>query len=163
MALQRLYLISSLRLLVSQQGASPSLYSSHIRLLISPSNPTEPSPAKVLKLVRRYTSELPRSAEVWLARLAAEKHFATREEIEHAWSNARNSVEGTPDEVERVWVWGLARYTRDEMEERLRIHEVRPSCVLQFNLNDHDFFESSFSQIAIATREHARLVKEWGT
>jgi U3 small nucleolar RNA-associated protein 6 len=138
-AFQRLYLISSLRLLASQQGASPSLYSSHIRLLISPLNPTAPSPAKVLKLARRYTSEIPRSADVWLVRLAAEKHFATREEVEQAWSDARNSAEGTTDEVERVWVWGLTHYTGDEMEERLRVHEVRPSCILQFNLDDRDW------------------------
>src|ERR1700734_522423 len=73
LASQRLYLISSLQSLARHESASPSLCSAHIRLLISPSNAGAASPEKILKLARKYTSNIPQSAEVWLARLGAEK------------------------------------------------------------------------------------------
>jgi len=75
---------------------------------------------KVLKLARKYTSNIATSAEVWLARLEVESRFSSREDVEQAWSDARKSVHGAADELERVWLWGLQR---DGMEEKRQIHK----------------------------------------
>lgn len=117
----------SLRSLVDTVTASPSLYSTHLRLLISPSiarAAASPAPAKILKFARKYTSKSPPSASVWLARLDAEKRFSQRREVEKAWADARSSVAGDTHDVEQVWMWGLDLYSTDEMEDQLKIHEV---------------------------------------
>ena len=161
MASQRLYLISSLGSLARHKSASASLCSAHIRLLIAPTNPVAPSPTKVLKFVRKYTDDIPASAEVWLARLDAEKRFASREDVEQAWSDARNSVKGTSGDLEKVWVWGLDQYSSDGTEDRQRIYEARYSpcfLVALSSLNDHD--QLIFSPTETVAREHARLFKE---
>jgi U3 small nucleolar RNA-associated protein 6 len=137
--LQRLYLISSLQSLVQQESTSPSLCSVHIRLLISPSSPAVPNSHKVLKFAQKYTSNIPKSAEVWLARLDAEKRFSSREAVEQAWTEARKSVEGTADDLGPVWVWGLELYELDSTDERRQIHKVSqsrstPHCCT----DDHD-------------------------
>lgn len=71
---------------------------------------------------------MPTSAEVWLARLDAEKDLSKWEEVERAWSDARSSVEGSEEDVERVWLWGLDHYPSDRTD-RLRTHEVRDADV----------------------------------
>ena len=106
---------------------SPALYSTHLKLLISPWIPrttVSPTPTRILKLARKYTSKSPKSASIWLARLDAEKRFSQRGDIEKAWADARSSVVGNVDDVEKVWMWGLDLYSTDEMEDQLKIHEV---------------------------------------
>jgi hypothetical protein len=59
----------------------------------------------------------------------AEKQYGrTIEEAEKAWSEARRSVEGTEEEVAKIWQWGLlsegcgrkrlAKYEVSEMKKR---------------------------------------------
>lgn len=125
--------MSSLQSFARQESASPSLCATHIRLLSSPSNPIPPSPVKVLKLARKYSSEIPDSVEVWLARLTAEKQYASRKEVEQAWADARDSVQGTSEDLERVWMWGLEQYVDDdEVEDMRRIHEVHYKTIPYF-------------------------------
>jgi len=116
-------LISSLKALAKHEHNSSALYSAHVRLLISPTHPEPPPASKVLKLARKYTSDMPTSHEVWLARLHAEERLASREEAESAWSAARSSVVGSPEDVQRVWSWGVVLYAGDGFEPQRRIHE----------------------------------------
>ncbi|KAF7979883.1 hypothetical protein HWV62_40667 [Athelia sp. TMB] len=120
----QLYLISSLKSLLKAEHDSPALCSAHIRLLLSPTHPGSPPAANILKLARKYTSDVPTSHEVWLARLHAEERLASRKEAEWAWSAARASVVGTPEDVQSVWMWGLPLYASDGFESRREIHEV---------------------------------------
>lgn len=55
----------------------------------------------------------------------AEERLGSREDAEGAWSAARALVSGAPEEISRVWIWGLAMYASDGFEPRRRIHEVR--------------------------------------
>ncbi|RDB24910.1 U3 small nucleolar RNA-associated protein 6 [Hypsizygus marmoreus] len=115
------YLVSSLRSQIQHKHAraSPALLSAHIRLMVQSLNGDAAGPAKVLQMARRYTDKAPRSASVWLERLNAEKEFGG--DVDKAWAEARQAVEGSMDEVEKVWTWGLAG--KDSAEERLRVHE----------------------------------------
>ncbi|KAG6844416.1 hypothetical protein H0H87_007071 [Tephrocybe sp. NHM501043] len=120
----KLYLISSLRSLCSKEGASPSLLSAHIRLVTNRiAEGAAESPAKVLRLARKYCRQARSSAPVWLARLEAERQFGEgRVAVNGAWKEARGVVDGTAGEVEGVWIWGLSG-TENE-EEGLRMHEA---------------------------------------
>ncbi|KAI0829637.1 U3 small nucleolar RNA-associated protein 6-domain-containing protein [Trametes gibbosa] len=114
-ARHKAFLISSLHLLI-QQLPSPTpaaLLAAHVRLLLRHHAllgsallpPKVNSPEKILHVSRKYTSQAPSSAAVWLARLDAEKQFAQPEDVDRAWRSARENVLG--DEQEDVWLWGL--------------------------------------------------------
>ncbi|CCM00065.1 uncharacterized protein FIBRA_02092 [Fibroporia radiculosa] len=120
------YLITSLQLLTQRKSASPSpsLLAANIMLLVSYQGalhthlpPASDTPEKVLRLARKYTSKdkARTSAKVWLARLEAEKRFATSEAVQNAWSEARDAVEG--DDIERVWLWGLDHTHASEIDQ----------------------------------------------
>ncbi|KAG5646802.1 hypothetical protein DXG03_002179 [Asterophora parasitica] len=119
------YLISTVRTLIQQRHArtSPSLLSAHVRLLTKTVDGDSTGPAKVLRTARKYTTQARKSAPVWRARLDAERRFSeTRSVVREVWREARQgSVEGSGEEVEAVWTWGL--FEEDGAEERLRIHE----------------------------------------
>lgn len=109
--------------------SSPSLLSAHIRLLIQSAQPND---AKVLRTARKYTSRTPKSAQVWLARLAAERQLGFDSEgwdtVERVWAEARGLVaEGSEEELGRIWLWGLevTRFHKDSGEARGNFHEVR--------------------------------------
>ena len=127
-ASQRIYLVLSLQSLVHTITASPALYSTHLKLLISPGTAVSPGPTRILKFARKYTSKSPTSASVWLARLDAEKCFSPRDDIEKAWANARSNVVGDAHDVEQVWIWGLDLYSADEVEDQVKIYEVCFNC-----------------------------------
>ncbi|KAI0690201.1 U3 small nucleolar RNA-associated protein 6-domain-containing protein [Cerioporus squamosus] len=109
------YLITSLHILIRQLPAPvpPGLLAAHIRLLSShhaslgsgllPAKAN--SPEKILRIARKHTTRAPSSTAVWLARLGAERQFATQDEIETAWGEARKHATG--DRVQDVWLWGL--------------------------------------------------------
>ncbi|TFK94570.1 hypothetical protein K466DRAFT_579822 [Polyporus arcularius HHB13444] len=109
------YLITSLHILIRQLPAPvpPGLLAAHIRLLAShhaslgsgllPGKAD--SPEKILRTARKHTTKAPTSAAVWLARLGAERQFATQNEINAAWEEARKHVTG--DRIQDVWLWGL--------------------------------------------------------
>jgi len=114
--MQKGYLITSLQLLAQHKSTpkSPSLLAANITLLVShldrlrahlPSSTSMPE--KILRLARKYTSkdQAHTSAKVWLARLEAEKCFASSEEVMQAWDEARGAVQG--EGIMDVWVWGL--------------------------------------------------------
>jgi U3 small nucleolar RNA-associated protein 6 len=123
---QKLYLLSSIRSLISKREQSPSLLSSHIRLLMEFTSIHPGGPAKVLRTARKYTIKAPKSAHVWLSRLVAEQHFATESEgrigVDRAWAEARRTVEGTMEDLERVWTWGLC--LEDSAEDKVMVYEV---------------------------------------
>ncbi|KAH9892817.1 U3 small nucleolar RNA-associated protein 6-domain-containing protein [Cubamyces lactineus] len=110
------YLITSLHLLIQHLSSPipPPLLAAHVRLLTrhQPSlgsallPPKVNSPEKILRVARKYTSRAPTNASVWLARLDAEKDFATQHaDVDTAWAEARGKVEGAG--LEDVWLWGL--------------------------------------------------------
>ncbi|KAG6920097.1 hypothetical protein DXG01_010165 [Tephrocybe rancida] len=102
--------------------APPSLLSAHIRLVTN--SVGGETPAKVLRIARKYSKQARTSAPVWLARLEAENRFGEdgRSAVAAAWQEARGMVEGTKEEMEAVWTWGLSG--TESVEERLKIHEV---------------------------------------
>lgn len=82
--------------------------SSHIRLLVQLCDTHPENPAKILRTARKYTIKAPKSAQVWYERLVVEKQFGrTIEEAEKVWSEARGSIEGSEEEIEKIWRWGL--------------------------------------------------------
>ncbi|PCH43573.1 hypothetical protein WOLCODRAFT_50737, partial [Wolfiporia cocos MD-104 SS10] len=111
------YLITSLQLLARRTHGvgSPALLAATVTLLTSHHDtlsahlpPAANTPAKILRLARKYTGreDSKSSAAVWLARLEAEKRFATnKQDVEAAWDEARGAVAG--DGIEGIWVWGL--------------------------------------------------------
>ncbi|KAF8653585.1 hypothetical protein AX16_003863 [Volvariella volvacea WC 439] len=122
----KLYLITSLRSTIRDFKSSPSLLSAHLRLLMKSPELEGRDPAKVLSICRKYTSKAPRSADVWMGRLAAERMFGDRSEesrriVDDSWREARRSVVGTIEELERVWTWGLL--AEDTFDARRRVHE----------------------------------------
>ncbi|KAH9920077.1 uncharacterized protein B0H18DRAFT_957255 [Fomitopsis serialis] len=110
------YLITSLQLLAQRKSATPSpaLLAETITLLTAYQDslheylpPTSNTPERVLRLARKFTGKdnTKHSAQVWLARLDAEKQFATGEDAKRAWDEARGVVVGTGTDT--VWLWGL--------------------------------------------------------
>ncbi|KAF8629265.1 hypothetical protein AX17_005844 [Amanita inopinata Kibby_2008] len=143
-----LYLISSLRSLLQRAPTSPSLLSTHIRLLVRFG--AGKSPAKVLRICQKYTNQAPQSSRVWLARLDAERQLRTREDEDRAilmegWAKARSEVRGSEVELIPVWMWGIED-REESVEERVRRHEM----VLKESLRDsslqgiHEFLLSSY-------------------
>ncbi|RPD63879.1 hypothetical protein L227DRAFT_572320 [Lentinus tigrinus ALCF2SS1-6] len=114
------YLITSLHILIRQLPAPvpPGLLAAHIRLLAShhaslgsgllPAKAG--TPEKILRIARKHTTKAPTNAAVWLARLGAERQFATEEGINTAWEEARKHAAG--DRVQDVWLWGLETANR---------------------------------------------------
>jgi U3 small nucleolar RNA-associated protein 6 len=84
----------------------------HIKALMAASGE---APAKVIKTAARYTSQVPQSSRVWLARLAAEKAVGTGTGARDAWGEARKLARGSEEEMVRVWTWGV---------EEQRMHEA---------------------------------------
>ncbi|GLB37280.1 putative U3 small nucleolar RNA-associated protein 6 [Lyophyllum shimeji] len=119
------YLVSTLRSLIQQRHArgSPSLLSTHVRLLTKMASGDSARSASALRTARKYTKQAPKSAPVWLSRLVAEERFGEgRSVLEDVWREAREAVEGSAEEVEAVWTWGL--FPADAAEDRLKMHEV---------------------------------------
>lgn len=125
---QKQYLLGSLQSVVQQKHArgSASLLATHIRLMLQLINGDSMGPAKILETARRYSAKRPKCAHVWVARLEAEKQIGLlsegREVVDKAWAEARRAVEGSQEEIEKVWLWGVFRESSGA--ERLKIHEV---------------------------------------
>lgn len=84
--------------------------------------------AKVLLRCRNYSTKAPKSAEVWLGRLAVERHLeADAKTVERAWRQARISVEGTREEVEKVWLWGVVG---DRAERQRTLESLLPESIV---------------------------------
>ncbi|KAI0073382.1 hypothetical protein K474DRAFT_1721714 [Panus rudis PR-1116 ss-1] len=111
------YLLGSLRS-TTQRAIDASvplvpLLTTHVRLLADLSSRETPIPllpprAKIIKLARKYTSlpEVRSNADVWLARLNAERALTQDDgEVERRWKEARENVHG--DAVAGVWLWGI--------------------------------------------------------
>jgi hypothetical protein len=68
----------------------------------------------------------PKSAHVWLSRLVAERDFATEGEgrigVDRAWAEARRTVEGILEDLEKVWTWGLC--LEGTAEDQVTVYEV---------------------------------------
>ncbi|CAL1707685.1 unnamed protein product [Somion occarium] len=138
------YLLGSLHSLIqfSIDSEIPlsSLLSTHLALLTyfstfisSGDVPLLPSPTKIVKLARKYTS-LPAvrsSYHIWLARLEAEKRLlgpvgGKDGEVEKTWKEARANVSG--EGVIEVWIWGVNVTGEDankhgEVEESVKVLE----------------------------------------
>lgn len=95
----------------------PSLFTGHLRLLRSSRNPNPLSPARLLKLARKYTSRCPKDVDLWLLRLDVELSLEGETEgadWRKAWDEAKRqfmkigagdaSVNSRRDEI---WLWGL--------------------------------------------------------
>lgn len=84
-------------------------------------------PEKVINTARKYTSKVPGSSQVWLARLGAEKAFdgEGQRSVESAWREARNSVTGKEEDVLKVWIWGLGDEEAELVGDKIRNHEVK--------------------------------------
>jgi hypothetical protein len=79
---------------------------------------------KAVRRARVYCSSTRGSGnwEVWIARLDLEHAAGTSDqEIQPAWAEARRSVEGTPEEVEKVWMWGASH---DDDEKMLEVSSI---------------------------------------
>jgi U3 small nucleolar RNA-associated protein 6 len=119
--IQKYYLVSSMGSLISQEESSPSLLSGHLKLLKEFSDKTPGGPAKWLRTARKYSIQAPKSAHVWYERLEAERQLSEgRGVVDKVWAEARRSVEGSREELEKIWTWGLFWE-----EERLATYEVR--------------------------------------
>lgn len=124
---QKVYLISSLQALIQQcSEGSPSLLSAHIRLLMKLVDGDGSDPEKVIDTARKYTTKVPESSQVWLARLEVEKAFRAsgsegRRSVESVWREARCSVTGKEEEVSKVWIWGLG----DEEGELVGVDKIK--------------------------------------
>ncbi|GAW00323.1 u3 small nucleolar rna-associated protein 6 [Lentinula edodes] len=117
----KLYVISSLQALIHRQkSSSPSLLCAHIKLVTEAAQRGTVEPAKALDTAKRYTSRVPESASVWIARLTAMK--ALDENIDAVWREARRSVSPKDENFAHVWTWGIS----EDMvhDERLRVYEV---------------------------------------
>ncbi|KZT08401.1 uncharacterized protein LAESUDRAFT_757637 [Laetiporus sulphureus 93-53] len=109
------YLVTSLQLLAQRKTTAPppALVSANIRLLTSYHEllqeylpQSSNTPEKILRLARKCTTKNTGRAQVWLARLDAERAFgASGEELDRAWDDARGAVQGKG--IESVWLWGL--------------------------------------------------------
>lgn len=120
---QKTYLIASLKRVIQQVTTSPSLLSAHIRLLHRLDNGV---PAKLNRILEKYTSKAPQAAQVWLARLEAEKAGGSSVEVAGTWKKARKSVRGKEDGVLKVWMWGLGEGKLIGENKRM-MYEVRTS------------------------------------
>ncbi|KZT70904.1 hypothetical protein DAEQUDRAFT_724645 [Daedalea quercina L-15889] len=145
--MQKGYLVTSLQLLAQRKSAtlSPVLLATAIILLTTCQEslheylpPTSNTPERVLRLARKWTGKdsTKHSAQLWLARLDAEKQFSVGEDVKRAWDEARAAVVG--EGTDTVWLWGLDpepdwETTMDcgtgtaetEVGERIRLLEVR--------------------------------------
>ncbi|KAJ8077009.1 U3 snoRNP protein [Marasmius tenuissimus] len=116
----KLYLISSLQGLIRTQKKSPSLLSTHIKLLTVAVQQGVSDKGKVLNTAKKYTSRVPEAACVWLARLEAVQTLAGEEDTEDVWAEARRSVPVSHEDVSTVWTWGLASLPQ---ESKRKVHE----------------------------------------
>ncbi|KAJ3891268.1 U3 small nucleolar RNA-associated protein 6-domain-containing protein [Lentinula edodes] len=106
-------------------SSSPSLLCAHIKLVTEAAQRGTIEPAKALDTAKRYTSRVPESASVWIARLTAMK--ALDENIDAVWREARRSVSPKDENFAHVWTWGIS----EDMvhDERLRVYEVSDSSL----------------------------------
>ncbi|KAJ4493967.1 U3 snoRNP protein [Lentinula edodes] len=117
----KLYVLSSLQALIHRhKSSSPSLLCAHIKLVTEAAQRGTVEPAKALNTAKRYTSRVPESASVWIARLTAIK--ALGENIDAVWREARRSVSPKDENFAHVWTWGISEDM--EHDERLRVYEV---------------------------------------
>ncbi|KAJ3758844.1 U3 snoRNP protein [Lentinula raphanica] len=119
----KLYVLSSLQALIHRQkSTSPSLLSAHIKLVTEAAQRGTIEPAKAINTARKYTSRVPSSAVVWLARLTGMKGLNEGfDAVGKIWHEARRSVSPKDENLMRVWTWGVS----GDMDhaERLRVYE----------------------------------------
>jgi hypothetical protein len=120
---QRLYVSHSLQTLIAlipPESASSSLLAASLN--ISQSTP------KLCKQARKYTTQFPESAQLWLAMLKIED----QESVRDVWKEARRCVKdgGKEDGIWKVWIWGLDGLGL-ERDEQVTLLEVRQSDTLQ--------------------------------
>jgi hypothetical protein len=99
---QRLYLLGCLQTLTSGTEVEGRVLATHVRLLSGDAQQLD----KAVARGRRYTARARGDADVWLARLDAERAAGVAaERVAGAWREARGAVGG--EARERVWMWGL--------------------------------------------------------
>ncbi|KAL0581821.1 U3 snoRNP protein [Marasmius crinis-equi] len=116
----KLYLVTSLQSLIHAQKKSPSLLSTHIKLLTVAVQRGALDGEKVLNTAKKYTSKVPEAACVWLARLEGVLKLRGREGTEEVWAEARRSVPVSHEDAPTVWTWGLAFLPQ---EHKRKVHE----------------------------------------
>lgn len=123
--LQKLYVLSSLQALIRRQKSdSVSLLCAHIKLVTEAAQRGAMEHAKALETARRYTTRIPESASVWIARLTAIKELSQNIDTE-VWHEARQSVSPNDKDLVGVWTWGLSEDM--ELSKRLKVYEVSDS------------------------------------
>ncbi|KAI3597017.1 u3 small nucleolar rna-associated protein 6 [Moniliophthora roreri] len=150
----KLYLVSSLQVLTHSQKTSPSLLSTHIKLLTEGARRGVTEQDKVLITAQRYTSRVPGSACVWLARLAAMKEFSGTNEgsIQRVWAEARRSVSGSREDVAAVWIWGL-EFLGDERKRNVHEELLRESMHDPSLRDVHELLLMSYVRVLSESRE----------
>ncbi|KIK68900.1 hypothetical protein GYMLUDRAFT_624408 [Collybiopsis luxurians FD-317 M1] len=114
----------NLALIHRHKSTSPSLLCAHIKLMTEAALKGTIEPAKALNVARRYTSQVPDLASVWLARLTAEKSLnRNAEAVDDVWHESRRSVSADDENLGDIWTWGLDSEEMDQ-EKRLNLHEV---------------------------------------
>ena len=113
--------MSSLQGLIRTQKKSPSLLSTHIKLLTAGAQQGVSDKGKVLNTAKKYTSRVPEAACVWLARLEAVQTLTGKGDTEDVWAEARRSISVSHEDVSTVWTWGLASLPQ---EPKRKVHEV---------------------------------------
>jgi len=111
----RQYLILSLQSVpakvAKKSHLSPGLLSTCLLLSVSPLNPSPPSLDKVVRMARKFTSAVYHPASgstaVWLARLEVERQAGNIDEIRSSWAEARRSATGSPEDLKKLWLWGV--------------------------------------------------------
>ncbi|KAK7035217.1 U3 snoRNP protein [Paramarasmius palmivorus] len=147
----KLYLVSSLKALIHTHRTSPSLLSTHIKLLTEGARQGVTEQEKVLITAQRYTSRVPGSACVWLARLAAIQEFSGTN-IEEVWAEARRCVSGSYKDVAAVWTWGLG-FLGDERKRNVHEELLRES-MRDSSLRDvHELLLMSYVSVLSESRQ----------
>lgn len=95
---------------------------------------------QIVRLGERYSTKVPESSEVWLARLEAEKALRMdggeeQARVEEIWRLAREKVRGEEEGVLRVWMWGLEDEQVELVKDRRKMHEVKNKTKNRKGLN----------------------------
>jgi hypothetical protein len=76
---------------------------------------------KALKLARKYATRQPRSVEVWLAVLEAERQLAP-DNVEKTWKEARSTATG--EGIEKVWMWWFTTFPDASYQRKREAYTV---------------------------------------
>lgn len=101
--MQRLYFVACLQTLTGVADVAPRVLAVHVRLLSADAEQL----GKAVRRARKYTEQSSGDAELWLARLDAERLAGVGDDaVTRGWAEARRRVSAGPGR-EQVWLWGL--------------------------------------------------------